>query len=138
MQVTERERDALYSFVRTMAPWELFFTGTFSKPCGLFEAGKIFEAFMDREVPRVSYFYAVEKNPGGLGHHIHGLLYGTKDLRRCVVWKKWFDRYGRNRLEPIRNHKSVTDYSTKYVIKEGALWWYRLNDPVLANMQKED
>ena len=42
--------------------------------------------------------------------------------RRKDIWREWFDRYGRNRIEPVKNRDDVSDYCAKYVTKEGA-WW---------------
>lgn len=41
---------------------------------------------------------------------------------RKQTWRSWFERYGRNRIEPVNNRDDVADYCAKYVCKEGA-WW---------------
>ncbi|SRR6266404_5552349 len=125
------EKAELECFVAFMAPWEVFATHTFSRPRGLFEAGKIYEGFMDRVCPKVTHFYAVEKNPGGPGHHIHAMWADCEEVCRKAVWKQWFHQLGRNRIEPIRSSGGVRNYCVKYVLKEGALWWFRINNPQL-------
>jgi len=70
----------------------------------------------------VSYFYALERNPQRDGFHIHAVWCDCKNFSRRRVWKTWFERYGRNRIEPVNSQTDVTDYVAKYVTKEGA-WW---------------
>ena len=77
---------------------------------------------MKREMRGVSYFYALEENPGRDGYHVHALWCDCKNKSRRDIWRKWFDRYGRNRIEPVNSRDDVADYCAKYVTKEGA-WW---------------
>jgi len=70
----------------------------------------------------VSYFYALEQNPGRDGCHAHALWCDCKNRRRTEIWEKWFHRYGRARIEPVNNRDDVADYCAKYVTKENA-WW---------------
>jgi hypothetical protein len=70
----------------------------------------------------VSYFYALEQNPGRDGYHAHALWCDCKHMRRTEIWDKWFHRYGRARIEPVNKRDDVSDYCAKYVCKEGA-WW---------------
>lgn len=130
--LSEVAKHELCGWIAQMANWEVFGTFTFSRPRGLYEAARFYESFMDRVCPRVSHFYAVEQNPGGPGHHIHSLWADCSDVERKSVWKQWFHQAGRNRIEPVRNHQAVWNYSVKYVTKEGAWWWFRLNKPELA------
>ena len=79
-------------------------------------------AHLRSELRGVSHFYALEQNPGRDGYHVHALWVDCKNLRRSDIWREWFARYGRNRIEPVRSPGDVADYCAKYVTKEGA-WW---------------
>jgi hypothetical protein len=68
----------------------------------------------------VSYFYALEQNPGRDGFHVHALWCDCKSKSRRAIWQTWFNRYGRARIEPVNNRDDVADYCAKYVTKEGA------------------
>ena len=109
-------------WVHGLKPWEVIANMTFVWECSLDSATRCHEKFMKRELPSVSYFYALEANPGRKGYHIHALFSDTYGVRRSLVWKKWFDKYGRNRIEPVKSKMNVTSYVSKYVTKEGA-WW---------------
>jgi hypothetical protein len=47
-------------------------------------------------------------------------------VRRREIWRTWFERYGRNRIEAVHSRDDVADYCAKYVTKEGAWWNVRL------------
>ena len=49
-----------------------------------------------------------------------------KNLRRRDIWRTWFERYGRNRIEPVNSRDDVSDYAAKHVTKEGAWWGVKL------------
>jgi hypothetical protein len=53
---------------------------------------------------------------------VHALWCDCKSKSRRETWQKWFERYGRNRIEPVNNRDDVADYCAKYVTKEGS-WW---------------
>jgi hypothetical protein len=129
--LTEPQKRELTGFVHALPrplQWELFCTVTFRKRRGLFEASAAYLGFMNRQVPRVSHFWAVERNPSGDGgHHVHALWAGCEDLSRRQVWGQAFHQLGRSRIEPIRSNSEVTMYCTKYVAVEGALIDWKLN-----------
>jgi hypothetical protein len=77
---------------------------------------------MRNEMRGVSYFYTLEQNPGRDGFHVHALWCDCKNRSRQHTWRIWFERYGRNRIEPVNSPDDVADYCAKYVCKEGA-WW---------------
>ena len=54
--------------------------------------------------------------------HAHSLWVDCASKSRRDVWRTWFDRYGRARIEPVRDKEDVTGYCSKYVTKQGA-WW---------------
>jgi hypothetical protein len=125
------EEKELITFVHTLPRplyWELFCTVTFKRRRSLFDASAVYRAFMDRTVPQVTHFWAVERNPSGDGgHHVHALWAGCEDLSRRKVWAKAFHQLGRSRIEPIRSNSDVTMYCTKYVAVEDALIDWKLN-----------
>lgn len=130
-ELTAPEQKEIVSFVHTMPRplyWELFATVTFRRRRGLFEASKAYRRWMDCTLPRVTHFWAVERNPSADGgHHIHALWAGTEDLIRTEVWKEAFARFGVTRITPIVSNANVTMYCTKYAVKDGALIDWKLN-----------
>ena len=76
---------------------------------------------MRQEMRGVSFFYVVEHDPDGEGYHVHA-LWCDCGARRSEIWKKWYDRYGINRIVPIESQLNVADYCTKYVTPD-TLWW---------------
>jgi hypothetical protein len=118
------DRLVMANFVEDLARWQVYFTGTFVFECRQDSARRCYEKFMERGLPSVTYFYALELN--GHGWHVHALWSGTDQVFRRDVWAKWFDRYGINRILPIRQRASdgftVAKYCAKYLCKEGA-WW---------------
>lgn len=117
-----RQKHAMEDWVRTLKDWECIAHMTFVWECSMDSGMKCYEKFMKRELPGVSYFYAMEANPGRRGFHIHALFSDTMGVQRKEVWSKWFDKYGRNRIEPIKSSTQVSSYCAKYVTKEGS-WW---------------
>lgn len=95
-------------------------------------ASKMYERFMAKVCPDVSYFYAVERNPTDSwdshpGHHIHALWANCDEVFRKGVWLKWFGKYGRARIEPCRSRADVAGYCAKYITKSTAWWNFRLD-----------
>ena len=137
-KITDIESKELTRWVLYLADWELFTTATFKRRHGLWQTAAAYESFMDRNFPQVTHFYAVEENPSGDGgHHIHSMWAGTCDLWRKAAWKIAFAQMGRTRIEPIHKEQKVRDYCTKYVCKEGSLWWFRINDNELFNRHRK-
>jgi hypothetical protein len=109
-------------WVHQLAPWSVIAHQTFAWEASLASAQRCFEKFMKRDLPSVSYFYAIEQNPSRDGHHVHALWSDCVGVQRSAMWKRWHDRYGRNRIEPVNSQEDVTSYCAKYVTKAGA-WW---------------
>jgi hypothetical protein len=107
-------------WIRSLAPWQVISHLTCSSEASIWSAQRRYEKFMRMGMRGVSYFYALEQNPGRDGYHAHTLWCDCKGKSRRTVWKTWFDRYGRNRVEPVNNRDDVADYCAKYVCKEGA------------------
>ena len=133
-----KEEDLKFQFtnwLHDLAPWELFFTGTFAWESSNSAAQRSFQKFMSSSMPGVSYFYVTEKNPSRPGYHIHALIHGAETYRRKTIWKKWYKRFGINKLEPIKSKKKVEDYTTKHCatyLTKGIGWYdFQLNDSEL-------
>jgi|SRR6266568_1448748 len=112
---------AMASWVHSLAQWRVIGHYTFSWEASLWSARRVYERFMQGALPGVSYFYAIEENPSRCGHHIHA-LWDCHRAPRKATHREWLNRYGRNRIEPVRNFSDVVSYCSKYVCKSGA-WW---------------
>lgn len=119
---------AMGDWVHSLAPWQVIAHLTFAWEASVWSAQRCYEKFMKREMWGVSYFYALEQNPGRDGFHVHALWCDCKSKSRRDLWQKWFSRYGRNRIEPVNCAMDVSDYCAKHVTKEGAWWAVNLVD----------
>ena len=125
-------REEFLDWISGMANWTTKYDTTFKFPCDEFRAEKLFRKFMHDHLPSSTYFFAVEQNPnqpdhalgGGLKRpcHIHALTDTpwkhyklVKRVLRKDIWKLWFEKYGRNRLEPVRNLRDARDYCAKKI-----------------------
>jgi hypothetical protein len=117
---------AVGDWVHGIAPWQVISHLTFKWEASMPSAMRCYEKFMRTEMWGVSYFYALEENPGRNGFHVHALWCDCKSKSRRSIWQKWFDRYGRGRIEPVNNRDDVADYCAKYVTKENSWWNVRL------------
>jgi len=130
------DNEQMADWVNLLAPWQVIAHHTFRWEASIWSAQRVYERFMNRELAHISYFYALEENPGRDGYHVHALWADCKDVFRKEVWAAWFKRYGRARIELVRNFGDVSSYCSKYVTKKGAWWnvklqWHRkqkLND----------
>jgi hypothetical protein len=124
-------KQEMISWVNGLAPWQVIAHHTFVWEASIWSAQKSFERFMARRCEDVSYFYAIEQNPGRPGHHIHALWADCEAVLRSKVWLHWKETYGRNKIEPVRTPLDVAAYCSKYVTKEGAWWNVKLVSPTL-------
>jgi len=118
-------------WVNSLAKWQVFATHTFAWEASLWSARRVYERFMHQALPTVSYFYAVEQNPSRDGHHIHA-IWDSSAAPRKATHREWLERYGRNRIEPVRGLSAVENYCAKYVCKEGAWWDFHLSRNALT------
>jgi hypothetical protein len=109
-------------WVHSLAPWQVISHMTFAWEASVWSAQRCYEKFMKREMWGVSYFYALEQNPCRDGYHVHALWCDCKNKSRREIWRTWFERYGRARIEPVNSRDDVADYCAKYVTKDGS-WW---------------
>jgi hypothetical protein len=127
--------EAMSKWVNHLAPWSVIAHQTFRWEASLDSTKRCYEKFMRKEMPDVTYFYAIEANPSRDGHHVHALWADCEGIRRKHIWESWHDRYGRARIEPCRSPEDVAGYCAKYVCKERAWWNYRLCSPDLWHKQ---
>lgn len=54
------------------------------------------------------------------GVHVHGLVKCNDGLKppASVLWKDWFDRFGRNTISVYQKDKGAEHYLTKYITKD--------------------
>jgi hypothetical protein len=108
-------------WVHSLAPWSVFATHTFRYEASLWSARRVYERFMRKALPGLSYFYAIEENPSRDGHHVHA-MWDSLGAPRKATHKDWLKRYGLNRIEPVRDFADVVSYCGKYAFKDAA-WW---------------
>lgn len=101
--------------------WDYFFTGTFrfedisangARRC----VQRFFRGFTTLELGVL--FIESGKLYGKV--HLHGLLRfrtGQRPTAR-TIWARWFDRYGRAKVEEIESAEAVSNYCCKYVTKQ--------------------
>lgn len=120
----QRQIDKLQrvAWIHSLANWEVMSTGTFRWSASSDSARRIFERWMKRKLPRVSFFYALERNPSRDGYHVHSLWADCRGVFRKDAWQDWFNLYGRARIEPIRSAEDSESYASKYLCKEDG-WW---------------
>ena len=123
--------ESLATWVMGLAPWQAFSTLTYEWESSLQATIKSYERFMRKELPNVNHFYAIEQNPSRRGHHVHGLWCQSGDVNRKDAWQKWFDHYGRARIEPLHHRNQVVAYCAKYLMKQEAWFNVHLVDPNL-------
>ena len=127
-------------WVGSLAPWSLFFTGTFEGEFSEASSVRAYERFMRKYLADVSYFFVIERNPSRAGHHVHALFADCESTQRSTVWAHWKRIYGRNRLEPVRSHGDVTDYCSKHCgeyLTKGHGWYnLKLVSPDLWHANK--
>lgn len=116
------DAERMAGWVDSLSSWRIISHLTFRWECSLDSGRRCYERFMRRHFPALSYFYAEEQNPGRDGYHVHALWGRCEALYRREAWLAWFKRYGRARIEPVRNKGDVTSYCAKYVTKQRA-WW---------------
>lgn len=109
--------------------WNLWGTFTFKYPVLRGDSAiRYFSSFW-RRIPECVGYMAVVENfkwiPNGV--HIHALLYcigeSCADLEIRSIWRRWFDRYGRNQIKFLwKEADGVYTYVSKYVTKQMVDW----------------
>jgi hypothetical protein len=100
--------------------WDYFFTGTFGhgdySPNGARRAAeRFFRGFPTKELAVLF----IESGSLYGKVHLHGLLRFRSGQRPTArtIWARWFDKYGRARVEAIESAEAVSNYRCKYVTK---------------------
>jgi len=112
----EQQKKELVDWLHGLAPWEIFFTGTTRYAAGCASLQRSFVRFMGKEYRDVSYVYTLEPHSSS-GFHVHSMFDQGHDIKWTEFWAKWFERFGRNRTEPIIHAADVESYVLKYVAK---------------------
>lgn len=110
-----------YSNWLSQERWDYFFTGTFrfedispngARRCAL----RFFRGFTTKEL--IVLFIESGKLYGKV--HLHGLLRFRANQRPSArtIWQRWFDKYGRAKVETIESREAVAGYCCKYVTKQ--------------------
>jgi hypothetical protein len=121
MDKRKYERKEEYATWLSNEKWDYFFTGTFRfeniSPNGARRAAlRFFRKYPTKEL--IVLFIESGKLYGKV--HLHGLLrfrFGERPSAR-TLWKRWFDRFGRARVEEIESREAVSKYCCKYVTKQ--------------------
>ena len=127
----EMRTEEMIGWLDSLAPWEIFFTGTTRYAASNRSLQRTFEGFMKRNYKHVSYIYSLEPHMDS-GFHVHAMFDEGHRIKWKEFWGQWFERYGRNRTEPITHKADVESYVTKYVMKaqdqvhrnkNEEIWW---------------
>lgn len=102
--------------------WDYFGTFTFAESYSGNGARRAFERFIKSyEIrPVQCAFYGIEKGTRYGRVHLHSLLQYSPEHRRSAkhIWAKWFEKYGRARVEEPDSQTSVASYTAKYTSKD--------------------
>ena len=127
-------REHLINWLEEIAPWSTKLDMTFEWNCDEFRAKRIFTNWMSSILPGSTYVYSIERDPlqhkvantrQGLNQacHVHAIsdtnwavLREKKNQTRKDVWENWFNRFGRCRVDPVRNVSEATGYCIKKVM----------------------
>lgn len=112
-------------------PWQLWSTLTFKQEQSHNSATRAFRNFaqwLQKDSPSAGWFCAHEI--GDYGRlHLHALLGGLgPHVSVNMLWRWWFDRYGRAQLLPYDPTRGAAFYISKYVVK-GDLSHYEIEEP---------
>ena len=125
-------REQIAEFMDGLAPWQVFFTGTFKGSFTESQTQRAFEKFMQRNYSEITYFYVIEHNPSREGHHVHAVMYSGEPIWRDSLNQAWFGRFGYAKVEKINSRADVASYCSKHVnnyLTKGGGWWnYKIND----------
>ena len=127
-------REALVDWIESITDWTTKLDMTFEWNCDEFTAKKIYTKWMEKELPGSTFLYSIERDPlqdkvantrQGLNQacHVHAISDTNWDilkekigLQRRELWSDWFKKYGRCRIEPVKNVTEASGYALKKVI----------------------
>tara|TARA_Y100000589_G_scaffold182685_1_gene173040 strand:- start:711 stop:1235 length:525 start_codon:yes stop_codon:yes gene_type:complete len=124
------KREQLVEWLEDIAPWSTKLDMTFEWNCDEFRARRIFQNWMEEKLPGSTYVFSVERDPlqhkvantrQGLNQacHVHAISDTKwKFIRelRSDLWKNWFDRFGRCRIDLVKSVEDATGYCIKKVM----------------------
>ena len=127
-------REELIDWIEDITEWSTKLDMTFEWNCDEFTARRIFTSWMGKQLPGSTYLFSVERDPlqhkvantrQGINQacHVHAIsdtnwpiLQQKKGETRKYHWENWFKRYGRCRIEPVKNVTEATGYALKKVL----------------------
>jgi hypothetical protein len=130
-------RDAWGEFIDRW-PWQWFLTFTFTEDTHEERALKLFKVWknkLNKEIfgprwhkrtPYGVYWVISTENQKSGRIHLHGLISGVSNTRHWDWMDNWFDLdalAGIPRIYPVDNQQAVTRYITKYVSKDGEIYF---------------
>lgn len=102
--------------------WTYFFTGTFREEFTPNGAHNAVQRFFNRKENKPELgFIVIEKGSMYGRVHTHGVLrYPEKGIFQPAgsLWQRWFEQYGRGKVETIRSQPKVSGYVSKYITKD--------------------
>lgn len=140
------------SWIQSLAPWQLMGTFTF-RPGGSYcykrkqyvertipldSVNRIFRKWIDKKLPSISAYWAIEPNPSREGYHVHSLWADAQSVYRKEAWADWLKKFGFNRIEPVRSVHDVSQYASKYLCKGDSWYDIRLQWHRLQAIQNRD
>jgi hypothetical protein len=80
--------------------WQVISHMTFAWEASVWSAQRCYEKFMRTGMRGVSYFYALEQNPGRDGYHARALWCDCKGKSRRHTWRTWLSVTAATGLSP--------------------------------------
>ena len=135
---TREINHAMGEWLQTLAPWDVFFTGTWSRPVtvnGAFYGARRYLDIVEKWAGQPVYgFVGVERGRSGGLLHVHGLLGNVAHMRlycdkrlgpdqwglKCCLLHAW--PWGYARVLPYEPKLGAAHYVSKYVTKELSEW----------------
>ena len=128
------KREQLVEWLEDIAPWTTKLDMTFEWNCDEFRARRLFQTFMAKTLPGSTYVFSVERDPlqhkvantrQGLNQacHVHAISdtnWWIQEQKNNLfikdVWRTWFSKYGRCRIEKVKSIEDATGYCIKKVM----------------------
>ena len=128
------QREVFIDWLEGITRWTTKLDMTFSWNCDEFRARKLFTRWMQKELPSSTFIFAIERDPNqdkvmntkqGFNQacHVHAIsdtdwdiLLEKQGIRRRDKWQNWKNRYGLNRIDPVRTVSAATGYALKKIL----------------------
>jgi hypothetical protein len=122
MKIEPQEWEETVTWLSSLARWNTFLTMTYRWEGSEDSARRCYDRFRKVKVAKFPSIFCTERNPSRDGYHVHGMLALNQWIRRSDLWKDWFEKKGRCRIEPARSVQSVQGYCLKYLFKSDGYW----------------